>query len=239
MPIRVIYFSTYCLNFSHKEKTHLLSCDDSDKGQLFVLDEEFKTQFESFFSENEVKKMIKNKKPTFVIAHHGGEFLNNDESNRLRNLFAGKVDLYLCGHSHQMIYDKFYDPDKHELEDKRKPQQVIHQYTCGVGTLDKQSSVPTFLYGEYSALDGQITVKAYRYDYDDNEWKEYTGKDTRKQIEFERFRKSGVVKNNFKLFITGVQGAGKTMVSKRLQNVLINSEALQIAEVDLVGSLQI
>jgi len=208
--------------------TCLLSCDEVDEGRLCVLDKDFRPKFDRIFSENEVRKMIKNKKPTFVIAHHGGKFLHDKESERLRKLFAGKVDLYLCGHSHKLMYDKFYDPDKHT--DVEKQQQIIHQYTCGIGTLDNQNSVPTFLYGEYS--NGQITVKAYRYN--GNVWEEHIGRDAGKRILLERFRKVGVVKNGYKLFITGVQSAGKTMVSKRLTNALINSEALQIAEVDLL-----
>jgi len=41
-----------------------------------------------------------------------------------------------------------------------------------------------------------------------------------------------LINNGFKLFITGVQGIGKTMISKRLQSMLKNNEMLQIVDVD-------
>jgi len=40
--------------------------------------------------------------------------------------------------------------------------------------------------------------------------------------------------SGFKLFITGVQNVGKTMISKRLQTILKNNDALQIIEVDFL-----
>ncbi|MDR0919594.1 MAG: metallophosphoesterase [Oscillospiraceae bacterium] len=212
--------------------TCLTSCDNDDNGNLFVLDEVFVKDFDSVFSENFVNEMIKDKKTTFVLAHHGFESLNKIELSTLREKFAGKVDLWLCGHSHELMYNKFYDPDS---DDNGQKQNTIHQYTCGQGKLDDKLT-PTFIYGVYD--DGMITITPYKFN--GFNWEEYKGSQTRKQIEFDRFKHNYfkhnyiLKNNNFKLFITGVQSAGKTTVSKRLLNRLKNSEALQTVEVNFI-----
>jgi predicted MPP superfamily phosphohydrolase/2-phosphoglycerate kinase len=205
----------------------LTSCDDNDEGNLFVLDNNFRKDFDNAFSVNSVKEMIKDKKPTFILAHHGYEYLHKDELITIQELFAGKADLWLCGHSHELMYDKFYDPDS---EDNGEKYKTIHQYTCGQGKLDGKPT-PTFIYGIYN--DGMITITPYNFN--GHHWEEYKGPQTRKQIEFDRFKREYRLKNNnFKLFITGVQSAGKTTVSKRLLTILKNSEALQTVEVDFI-----
>jgi len=209
----------------------LLSCDDNDAGNLFVLDSKFVRDFDRIYDEESVKKMIKNKKPTFVLAHHGKDCFHQAEYRRLVERFAGKVDLYLCGHSHQLLYSKFYDPDVDREATRSTSSHVIHQYTCGIGTLNGENSKMAFLHGLYA--DGKITIIAYLYE--SGQWVQYRGDKVRPNIEIQRFKREyRLKKNDFKLYVTGAQGVGKTAITKQLLNILKNTEALQIAEVDFV-----
>ena len=51
----------------------------------------------------DVFRNIDDKKPTFVIGHHGIEFLCSKDQETVGRLFDDyHVDYYLCGHSHKL-----------------------------------------------------------------------------------------------------------------------------------------
>ena len=124
--------------------TCLTSCDNDDHHKLMITEQKLFQLFDK----------IKNKdKPIIVIGHHGKMFFHSSEQDRLAHLFedAG-VDLYLCGHSHRLGYDRFDDSGRD-----------IPQITCGGGNISDGSSVFTFIVGDYNALDKAVTITPYSY----------------------------------------------------------------------------
>ena len=124
--------------------TCLTSCDDDDHYKLMIIEKRLYNLFDR----------IKNKdKPIIVIGHHGKMFFHMFEQDKLAHLFEEVgVDLYLCGHSHRLGYDRFDYTGRD-----------IPQITCGGGRIEDGYSVFSFMVGEYNSLECTVTITPYSY----------------------------------------------------------------------------
>lgn len=97
-----------------------------------------------------------NKNPTIVMAHRGLDQLEPTERRLLLNIFKNyNVCLYVCGHSHELWYDKINE---------------IPQVT--IGCIKQDNGVKAgFSIGELDENKNLITVDAFSWDND--VWKEY------------------------------------------------------------------
>jgi len=126
--------------------TSLTYCDENDEGRLMILE---KRLLETMCKVNDVNK------PFIVIGHHGKDFLyskgRNDHKFE-RMLDSARVDLYLCGHSHNLGYDCFVNAS-----------YDIHQVTCGGGNASDGHSVFSFILGEYNGDKHIVNFTPYSY----------------------------------------------------------------------------
>lgn len=125
--------------------TCLTSCDDNDSHQLIITEPRLYQVFKRL-------KETNCNKPFFVIGHHGKDFFHYSEQKKLAMLFdnAG-VDVYLCGHEHQLGYTRFDDAERE-----------IHQIICGGGLKDT-TSIFSFIYGEFNAEGCTVHITPYSY----------------------------------------------------------------------------
>jgi predicted phosphodiesterase len=121
--------------------TCFTSYDDNDAGKLHVITDKL----------DEYSCHIDDKKPVFVIGHHGREWFLPIERTRLDYLFKDlNVDLYLCGHNHELGYGKItYSP------------YDIHQFTCG--GLNSAATNFTFMRGQYDSSKSSVSIVPYTY----------------------------------------------------------------------------
>ncbi|WP_346065733.1 metallophosphoesterase family protein, partial [Lacrimispora amygdalina] len=119
--------------------TCLTSCDNSDAHNLVLVDTKLSKLFDN----------LDKNKPTFVIAHHGKEFLHEQEVRRISNIMDGKVSLYMCGHSHRLGYSRFDDAEKD-----------IHQLTSGGGIIDGYAKF-SFMGGKF--INSGFTVTPFSF----------------------------------------------------------------------------
>ena len=124
--------------------TCLTSSDDEDSHKLMITEQRLFHLFDKIKTKN---------KPIIVMGHHGKTFFHPSEQNRLGHLFEdGGVDLYLCGHSHRLGYDRFDESGRD-----------IPQFTCGGGNVSDGYSVFTFMVGEYNSVEHTVTITPYSY----------------------------------------------------------------------------
>ena len=123
--------------------TCLTSCDDEDNNKLMITESGLLRIFE---------KIQDREKPLIVLGHHGKEVFHHTEQKKLAHLFeeAG-VDLYLCGHTHQLGYARFDDAERD-----------IPQITCGGGTIGRDT-IFTFIFGEYNHAKREVRITPYSY----------------------------------------------------------------------------
>lgn len=128
--------------------TCLTSHDNNDERNLHVITDDTYKQFQ----EN-----IKDGKPTIALGHHDISYLYKEDATNLNKLFGSYVDFYLCGHSHQLGYQKL---------GKGK----THQFTCGGGSIDNTNTF-SFMIGEYNAGTNKVKITPYSYRHSGNcEW---------------------------------------------------------------------
>ena len=123
--------------------TCLTSCDDNDKDNLLIAEPTLLQVF------NKCDKS----KPIIVLGHHGKNFFQKDQQEKLSTLFErAEVDIYLCGHASSLGYTWFNDI-----------KNSIPQITCGNGTLDGNFRTFSFMCGEYDTDIHTIQIITYSY----------------------------------------------------------------------------
>jgi hypothetical protein len=134
--------------------TCLTSFDNQDENNLYLINKEL----------IEIFDRVDKSKPTFVIGHHGREFLARSEAGKLEDLFNNVVDIYLCGHSHRLGYSTLDNTDNNVIE-----------LTCGGGIPDDYSKC-SFFYGQFIGSASEVKLTPYSYSEKGNhEWnKDYT-----------------------------------------------------------------
>jgi hypothetical protein len=144
--------------------TCLTSCDKKDEGNLFIIEGNLQEFFDDIDSSN----------PTFVIGHHGQDFFTPGSKEELGEIFEDEnVDLYLCGHSHELGYQSFQNVGR-----------GIHQLTCG-GLLAGQGNL-SFMYGSYKSEERKACIRSYCYKKNiDNKWEWRPDSSLREQFDGE------------------------------------------------------
>jgi len=124
--------------------TCLTSCDGHDTKKLMIAEKRILRVF----------RRCHQKKPLFVIGHHGKSFFHEDQQKYIETLFSSYgVDIYLCGHSHKLGYELLADGEE---------QKKTHQITCGGGIIDGYSSF-SFFHGEYDTQNCAVRLTSHNY----------------------------------------------------------------------------
>ena len=126
------YFTNMHKNLCEREFNIIPHLDERDAFNILSLN----TALVSFKDDEERDLIIdigsigkalaeaKTKKPTIAIGHHPIESMHTEESRQLELLFSSNnVQVYLCGHEHQMIYQPKYAIGNTQFK--------LHQFKCG------------------------------------------------------------------------------------------------------------
>lgn len=134
--------------------TCLTSADSMDPHNLYIKSGELRGVFDKIKEED-------NKKPVFVLGHHGRDFFEMSEMDELSDTFDDKgVDVYLCGHNHRLGFALFPDTERN-----------IYQFTCGGGDKFSKGAVFSFMHGEFNGRDCSIHITPYSYkEFGNKEW---------------------------------------------------------------------
>lgn len=118
-------------------------------------------------------------KPILALGHRGFDFFNHEEKRKILNIFANyNVCVYLCGHSHDLWYEKIND---------------LPQIT--IGCIRKQENVTaSFLLGEYCGSSNQITIEAFSWG--NNCWGKYMNFNNNSNKLIIDFARSTYLRNN-------------------------------------------
>jgi len=133
--------------------TCLTSLKNNDEGNLHIYEDGL----------HDVFKGLEKSKPTFVIGHHGMKFLAEPSQEFLRTLYdKNNVDIYLCGHSHELGFANFSNAGRH-----------IHQYTSGSGCVLGGGTAISFMHGKYFSKTGDVSIAPYSYSATKMEWNRF------------------------------------------------------------------
>jgi WD40 repeat protein/predicted MPP superfamily phosphohydrolase len=120
------------------------SYDDKDQGHLMIMEPNLLSVFDNLRDKN---------KPLIVLGHHSRDFFNIKEQGKLSTLFDRVgVDIYLCGHAPHLGCSWFNNTNQNTL-----------QITCGNNTLENNSSIFSFIIGEYDTDTLTLQITPYSY----------------------------------------------------------------------------
>jgi len=130
--------------------TCLASCDGDDSRKLHIKSDHLR----------KVLSQTQKSKPVFVIGHHGRDFFYFEDMEELSTIFEdNNVDVYLCGHNHELGFALFPDTERD-----------IYQFTCGGGPQIGSHATFSFMHGHYISTNNEICITPHSFRETDKKW---------------------------------------------------------------------
>lgn len=218
--------------------TSILSNDKNDDGKLFIGEDSLVEIMNTLDGKADDYK--KRAIPTIALAHHGFDKLASSEFTYLKELFGDKLDLYLCGHSHEIGVNDRHGPSGGGSGQTFSTREI----TCAAENASENLS---FLHGQY--INGKVIIRRYistdsgfNWDVDENANRRFFP-----DFMLPRFKQSEhlqivsssiqiptrVLPPDCKVFISGAPGVGKTTIANKLLP-FFESDNLEVIEVDFI-----